>query len=148
MQIIVLTSNQYVNVLAPFAHFWQQFAGDARPVVVAGYDVAPPELPPRWEFQSIGRQRDYTWSGGLLRLPHLIPPKLAMEMLKGTPYEGGKNWPKITLTHREEGDGPKNAAATAVADSHGASAAGRWWCGFGADASANAAGCCAVAGAG
>lgn len=68
MQIIVLTSNQYVNVLAPFAHFWQQFAGDARPVVVAGYDVAPPELPPRWEFQSIGRQRDYTWSGGLLRL--------------------------------------------------------------------------------
>ena len=39
-------------------------------------------------------------------------PKLAMEMLKGTPYEGGKNWPKITLTHREEGDGPKNVAAT------------------------------------
>ncbi|HZO28115.1 MAG TPA: peptide ABC transporter substrate-binding protein [Chloroflexota bacterium] len=41
-------------------------------------------------------------------------PKLAMEMLKGTPYEGGKNWPKITLTHREEGDGPKNAAATVI----------------------------------
>ena len=41
-------------------------------------------------------------------------PKLAMEMLKGTPYEGGKNWPKITLTQREEGDGPKNAAATII----------------------------------
>ena len=41
-------------------------------------------------------------------------PKLAMDMLKGTPYEGGKNWPKITLTHREEGDGPKNVADTII----------------------------------
>jgi oligopeptide transport system substrate-binding protein len=41
-------------------------------------------------------------------------PKMAMELLKGTPYEGGKNWPKITLTHREEGDGPKNVAATVI----------------------------------
>jgi len=41
-------------------------------------------------------------------------PKMAMEMLKGTPYEGGKNWPKITLTHREEGDGPKNVADTII----------------------------------
>jgi hypothetical protein len=24
-----------------------------------------------------------------------------MELLKGTPYEGSKNWPKITLTQRE-----------------------------------------------
>ena len=23
-------------------------------------------------------------------------------MLKGTPFEGGKNWPKITLTMRDE----------------------------------------------
>ncbi len=41
-------------------------------------------------------------------------PKAAMELLKGTPYEGGKNWPKITLTHREEGDGPKNVADTII----------------------------------
>jgi len=34
-------------------------------------------------------------------------PKAAMELLKGTPYEGGKNWPKITLTQRDEGDAPK-----------------------------------------
>jgi ABC-type oligopeptide transport system substrate-binding subunit len=34
-------------------------------------------------------------------------PKLAMDTLRGTAYEGGKNWPKITLTQREEGDGPK-----------------------------------------
>jgi len=31
--------------------------------------------------------------------------KLALEQLKGTPFEGGKNWPKITLSMREEGLG-------------------------------------------
>ncbi len=36
--------------------------------------------------------------------------KAAMEMLKGTPYEGGKNWPKITLSMRDEGLGSKPLA--------------------------------------
>jgi ABC-type oligopeptide transport system substrate-binding subunit len=36
--------------------------------------------------------------------------KLALEQLKGTPYEGGKNWPKITLSLREEGLGSKPLA--------------------------------------
>lgn len=31
-------------------------------------------------------------------------PTAAMALLKGTPYEGGKNWPKITLTQRKETD--------------------------------------------
>jgi oligopeptide transport system substrate-binding protein len=29
-------------------------------------------------------------------------PKFAMESLKGTPYEGGKNWPKIVMSMRDE----------------------------------------------
>jgi oligopeptide transport system substrate-binding protein len=37
-------------------------------------------------------------------------PKAAMAQLKGTPFEGGKNWPKITLTMREEGLGSKPLA--------------------------------------
>jgi len=37
-------------------------------------------------------------------------PKAAMAMLKGTPYEGGRNWPKVTLTMREEGLGSKPLA--------------------------------------
>ncbi len=37
-------------------------------------------------------------------------PKLAMSMLKGTPYEGGKNWPKITLSMRDEALGSKPLA--------------------------------------
>jgi oligopeptide transport system substrate-binding protein len=37
-------------------------------------------------------------------------PKLAIAQLKGTPYEGGRNWPKITLSMREEGLGSKPLA--------------------------------------
>ncbi len=34
-------------------------------------------------------------------------PEKAKSMLQGTPYEGGKNWPKITMTQRNnEGDAP------------------------------------------
>ena len=39
--------------------------------------------------------------------------KAAMDMLKGTPFEGGKNWPKITLSMRDEALGSK-ALAEAV----------------------------------
>jgi ABC-type oligopeptide transport system substrate-binding subunit len=39
--------------------------------------------------------------------------KLALEQLKGTPFEGGKNWPKITLSMRDEALGSK-ALAEAV----------------------------------
>jgi oligopeptide transport system substrate-binding protein len=38
-------------------------------------------------------------------------PTTAKNMLKGTPYEGGKNWPKITMTQRKESD-----AAAAAGD--------------------------------
>ncbi|MDO8475358.1 MAG: ABC transporter substrate-binding protein [Candidatus Rokubacteria bacterium] len=36
--------------------------------------------------------------------------KAAIDMLKGTPFEGGKNWPKITLSMRDEALGAKSLA--------------------------------------
>ncbi|HLZ68806.1 MAG TPA: peptide ABC transporter substrate-binding protein [Dehalococcoidia bacterium] len=36
-------------------------------------------------------------------------PQLAKDTLKGTKYEGGKNWPKITMTQRKEGDAEAQA---------------------------------------
>src|SRR5216683_2678908 len=36
--------------------------------------------------------------------------ELDLEQLKGTPFEGGKNWPKITLSMRDEGLGSKPLA--------------------------------------
>jgi len=41
---------------------------------------------------------------------HRFDKKAAMDMLKGTPFEGGKNWPKITLTMRDEALGAKPLA--------------------------------------
>jgi oligopeptide transport system substrate-binding protein len=39
-------------------------------------------------------------------------PELAMSLLRGTPYEGGHNWPKIVLAMRDEGLGSKSLART------------------------------------
>jgi oligopeptide transport system substrate-binding protein len=36
--------------------------------------------------------------------------KLALDQLRGTPFEGGKNWPKITLSMRDEALGAKPLA--------------------------------------
>src|SRR5439155_898934 len=52
---------------------------------------------------------------GSLDDPKLKPiqrfdPKLAMEQLKGTPYERGRNWPKVTLSMREQALGSKPLA--------------------------------------
>jgi ABC-type oligopeptide transport system substrate-binding subunit len=45
-----------------------------------------------------------------IRAIQRFDPKAAMAQLKGTPFEGGKNWPKIVLTMREEGYGSKPLA--------------------------------------
>jgi ABC-type transport system substrate-binding protein len=37
-------------------------------------------------------------------------PKRALASLQGSKYEGGKNWPKVTLTMRDEGTNPKAMA--------------------------------------
>jgi oligopeptide transport system substrate-binding protein len=43
-------------------------------------------------------------------------PQKAMSLLKGTPYEGGKNWPKIQMTQRNnEGDAPVAAGDAIIA---------------------------------
>src|SRR5438034_2446320 len=47
---------------------------------------------------------------GKIKAIQRFDKKAAMEMLKGTPFEGGKNWPKITLSMRDEGLGSKALA--------------------------------------
>jgi oligopeptide transport system substrate-binding protein len=37
-------------------------------------------------------------------------PKLAMQQLKGTPFEGGRNWPRVVLSLRDEALGSKPLA--------------------------------------
>ena len=42
-------------------------------------------------------------------------PKLAMSMLRGTPFEGGRNWPRIVLSMRDEALGAKPLAEASQA---------------------------------
>ena len=60
----------------------------------------PPGLPGYIDLAKYPRFRDL----------QPFDPAKAMAALKGTKYEGGKNWPKITLTMREEGANPKAMA--------------------------------------
>jgi ABC-type oligopeptide transport system substrate-binding subunit len=47
---------------------------------------------------------------GKIKAIQKFDPKAAMAMLKGTPFEGGKNWPRIVLTMRDEALGSKSLA--------------------------------------
>jgi ABC-type oligopeptide transport system substrate-binding subunit len=45
-----------------------------------------------------------------IRAIQRFDPKAAMAQLKGTPYEGGKNWPRVVLSMRDEALGSKPLA--------------------------------------
>lgn len=82
MKVYVLTSNNYVHVLPAFAHLFNRMWGDNQPVVVAGYDNRPLNLPRNFAWHSIGKQDDYQWSGGLLKLLSTIPEDLILLVLE------------------------------------------------------------------
>jgi hypothetical protein len=66
MQIVVLTSNDYLRCLPPFAHLFNKFWGENQSVTVVRYDIRPPKLPVNFNNVAIGKQQDYTWSSGLI----------------------------------------------------------------------------------
>jgi ABC-type oligopeptide transport system substrate-binding subunit len=45
-----------------------------------------------------------------IRALQKFDPKLALEQLKGTPFEGGRNWPRVALSMRDEALGSKPLA--------------------------------------
>jgi oligopeptide transport system substrate-binding protein len=56
------------------------------------YTFVPPDAPGYLD------PKKYAWVNEVTA----YNPKLAMDQLRGTPYEGGKNWPKVTLTFRRD----------------------------------------------
>jgi oligopeptide transport system substrate-binding protein len=56
---------------------------------IPAHAMTPPGLPGYFDDEA-------------LRQVQRFDPKLAMESLKGTPYEGGKHWPKIVMSMRDE----------------------------------------------
>jgi oligopeptide transport system substrate-binding protein len=56
---------------------------------IPAHAMIPPGLPGHFDDEALKQLQRFD-------------PKLAMESLKGTPYEGGKNWPTIIMSMRDE----------------------------------------------
>ena len=56
------------------------------------YTFVPPDSPGYLD------PKKYSW----IKEATEYNPKLAMDQLRGTPYEGGRNWPKVTITFRRD----------------------------------------------
>lgn len=67
LEVIVLTSNAYLQCLPPFAYLFNQFWGKEQAVKVVRYEVRPRNLPANFTNFAIGNQAEYTWSSGLLK---------------------------------------------------------------------------------
>jgi hypothetical protein len=92
MRIVCLTSNGYINCVEPFAHYWNHFAGADRRVTVACYDLLPQGLPDNFDVMSIGRQAEYTWSSGLLKLLEGIDDEIVLLMMEDYFLTQPVNW--------------------------------------------------------
>lgn len=65
--IYVLTSNNYVGCLPPFAYLFNKFWSPEQQVIVSCYERKPDTLPSNFTVISLGNQEDYSWSDGLIK---------------------------------------------------------------------------------
>ena len=81
--ILVLTSNDYVHVLAGFAYLFNKYWSDKQPVTALRYDKRPPWLPPNFYAPAAGKQSELTFSQGLRRfVESSYPAKMFILMLE------------------------------------------------------------------
>jgi hypothetical protein len=66
MDITVLASNNYAHCLPPFAYLFNKFF-PGQSVKIVRYDIRPRGLPGNFTNIAIGKQADYSWSGGLIK---------------------------------------------------------------------------------
>jgi hypothetical protein len=95
VRIVCLTSNDYINCLVPFAHYWNRFAGADRGVTVVCYERLPEGLPKNFDVVMIGQQSEYTWSSGLLRFLRLIGDEVILLMLEDYFLSAPPHWDRI-----------------------------------------------------
>lgn len=68
--IVVLTSDNYLHALQPFAYLFNKYWDCQQPVIVAGFKVPDFELPDNFSFYSIGDMATYPvgkWSNALIK---------------------------------------------------------------------------------
>ena len=84
-RLAIITSDNYLNALKPFAFLLDLYWPNHPEVVVGGYTPPDFELPEDWEFVSIGEFEDYPvdkWSDGLIRFLGMIPDEVFMLALE------------------------------------------------------------------
>lgn len=72
MRLFVLTSDQYLHCLAPFAHLFNRFWGDTQEAIFVGFQRPRFDLPRNIRFWSLGKQEEFTWSQQVLGLCRMI----------------------------------------------------------------------------
>lgn len=78
MKVFVLTSDNYLNALRPYAYLFNKYWHERheQEVMICGFSRPDFELPPNFTFFSIGKQEDYPidkWSNALIRVMHHFP---------------------------------------------------------------------------
>lgn len=71
MRVFVLTSDNYLQALRPFAYLFNKYWGEWQQVIVGGFAEPTFDLPKNFTFHSIGNQADYPvnkWSNALIKL--------------------------------------------------------------------------------
>lgn len=71
MRIFVLTSDNYIKAVRPFAYLFNKFWDDEQEVIVAGFKAPEFDLPSNFLFHSLGDMADYPlqkWSDALIKL--------------------------------------------------------------------------------
>jgi hypothetical protein len=82
LEVTVLTSNNYLRCLPPFAYLFNKFWSNQQPVKVVRYEIRPNNLPANFSNYAIGQQSDYTWSSGLIKYLQYHNGELVLLMLE------------------------------------------------------------------
>jgi hypothetical protein len=82
LEVTVLTSNDYLRCLPPFAYLFNKFWSNQQPVKVVRYEIRPNNLPANFSNYAIGQQSDYTWSSGLIKYLQYHNGELILLMLE------------------------------------------------------------------
>jgi len=82
IKVIMLTSNDYLRCIQPFAYLFNKYWSKSQPVTVVRYDKRPRGLPPNFSNFAVGVQSDYTWSSGLAKYLNYLSEDLLILLLE------------------------------------------------------------------
>ncbi len=83
MNVICLTSNNYVQMIRPFAYLFNKYWSAEQPVTILRYDIRVPRgIGANFHQTAIGVQENYTWSSGLASWLRYAGPDMFILLLE------------------------------------------------------------------